>query len=396
MKLLVATDAHIFKTPQNDYWCGAIYGYNFWTRYLNVFDDVLIIARVKEVTSVEEKWKRVDGLHVEIFEIPFYQGPKQLIKKYRDIRKCLKNVYSGCDAAIFRMPSPTGQLVWNKRKHFKGPIALEVVYDLTDDLTDSSSNFIEKTISKIQISMLKKACLEANGVSYVTEYTIQNNFPSRAKKEGEGKQYFESYYSTITMNEDAFAGPKDFTENKSYTLVMSDVAMNSYRKGEMTFLKTIKELSSRNYDIRGIIIGDGTKRGEFESFARGIGIDKQVKFTGLLYSPNEVREYLKKSDIFVFPTSAEGLPRGILEAMAVGLPVVSSPVGGIPEVIANDFLAEPTDVDKYVSIIENMISDNENMNMISKKNYQVSKQFCNNILEQRRNEFYKKIKNICK
>ena len=37
MKLLVATDAHIFRTPDGAYWCKSIYGYDFWKRYLNIF-----------------------------------------------------------------------------------------------------------------------------------------------------------------------------------------------------------------------------------------------------------------------------------------------------------------------------------------------------------------------
>ena len=46
MKLLVATDAHIFRMPDGSYWCKSIYGYDFWKRYLNVFEDVKIVARM--------------------------------------------------------------------------------------------------------------------------------------------------------------------------------------------------------------------------------------------------------------------------------------------------------------------------------------------------------------
>ena len=61
--------------------------------------------------------------------------------------------------------------------------------------------------------------------------------------------------------------------------------------------------------------------------AKDLGIDDFVEFTGLLASASEVRQKLKDSDMYVFPTLAEGLPRGIIEAMAVGLPCISSPVG---------------------------------------------------------------------
>ena len=53
----------------------------------------------------------------------------------------------------------------------------------------------------------------------------------------------------------------------------------------------------------------------------------------------------------MFPTQAEGLPRGILEAMAVGMPVLSTPVGGIPEIIEKDYLFSPFDAEAFANKI---------------------------------------------
>lgn len=395
MKLLVTTDAHLIKDTNNQYWCQTIYGYQFWTRYLNVFEDVVIAARVKQA-DITDKYRRVDGEHVTVFEIPFYQGPKELIQKYYVITKTIKNVFDGCDAALFRMPSPTGQLVWNRRKSFDGPIGLEVVYDLSDDLKAAESTFVQKMTSRIQIHFLKRACIEANGVSYVTEHTIQKSFPSYASLFGESDDHFETSYSTITMSDDAFCGSRDFTGKHSFTLIMSDVAMNTYRKGEKTFLHVIKRLRDKGYDINGIIIGDGKKKYEFELLSEQLGLRNNVCFTGLLSDAEEVRAYLKKADVFVFPTSAEGLPRGILEAMAVGLPVVSAPIGGIPEILDMQFLYQQNDIDGYVQCIEKLILNPLLMNEVSEKNYEVSKRFSNNILTNRRNDFYLKLRKLVK
>ena len=82
MKILVATDAHIFVTPDGKHWTPAIYGYSFWCRYLNVFDKVRIVARTKEVKSISTNYLLVDGPGVEVYPIPFYQGPKELLKVY--------------------------------------------------------------------------------------------------------------------------------------------------------------------------------------------------------------------------------------------------------------------------------------------------------------------------
>lgn len=297
---------------------------------------------------------------------------------------------------IFRMPSPTGQLIWGKRQRKQVPVGLEVVYDLMDDLKSPTMNFTEKLISWVQIQMLKNACLTANGVSYVTDRSIQKNFPSRAQKYGGSASYFETYYSTITLEDSAYGSPRDFTKNGSFTLVISDVAMNNYRKGEKTLFAVMKRLLEKGYNLRAIVIGDGLKRTEYEILVKNLKISDKVLFTGLLPSSDEVRKFLNKADIFVFPTAAEGLPRGVLEAMAIGLPVVASPVGGIPEVLSKEFLADSSDIDAYVNIIERLIRHPVRMNEASKKNIEVAHQFENRILQKRRNEFYRRLVRLCK
>ena len=183
MKLLVATDAHIFKTPDGKHWCKSIYGYDFWKRYLCVFDEVRIVARVKNVPSMEGKKLLVDGEKVEVYGIPFYQGPKQLACSYFSIQKELKKVDEGCDAALLRMPSQTAAMVW---KHLRKdiPLAGEIVYDLTDDVNQKDAKPIVKALNIIQSNTLAKFCMKANGISYVTERSIQEHYPSYAKMHG--------------------------------------------------------------------------------------------------------------------------------------------------------------------------------------------------------------------
>ena len=391
MRLLVTTDAHIMKAPDGSYWNKNIYRYSFWTRYMNVFDTVRIASRVKYVQDIDPNWKRVDGDHIEIFEIPFFQGPVQLLKGYGGIRKVLRKAYEDCDAVLYRMPSPTGQLLWNTGKKLSIPKALEVVYDPIDELKDKNSNFIFKAVARYNINALKGQCLSANGVSYVTEHSIQDHFPSYARCYGEDKEHFESYYSTITLDADAFGTARDYSGNKYFIFVLSDVAMNSDRKGEKVLLHVIKELRDQQIDCRAIIIGDGSKRQEFEQLAIELGIKTWVHFTGLLGSPDEVRHFLTEGDMFVFPTLAEGLPRGILEAMALGMVVVSSPVGGIPEIIDKDYLVSPEDPHSYTEIIKKLISNRELMNRVSQKNYEKSLEFRNELLQRKRDEFYQKL-----
>lgn len=395
MKLLVATDAHIFRTPDGKHWAKSIYGYNFWTRYLDVFDSVRVVARVKDVQEIDSKKLLVDGLGVEIVGIPFYQGPKELLRKYIAIQKALKKIDADCDAALLRMPSQTATMVW---KHLrKGiPLAGEIVYDMMDDVNLPGQNPIIKTLHIITSNNVKKFCLTANGVSYVTEKSIQEHYPSYARLYGEDSEHFETFYSTITLSDDAFTGSRDFSNHNGLTLVLSSVAMNSERKGEKILIKAVKNCRDRGYDVNAIIIGDGTLRPSFEVYAKELGVADFIEFTGLLPSSDEVREVMLKADMFVFPTQGEGLPRGILEAMAIGMPVLSTPVGGIPEVIDRKYLFDPMDSDAYANEVCRLLDHKEELTEMSRKNYRKSLEFRNELLQKKRNEFYLKLNHLCK
>lgn len=394
MKLLVATDAHIFRTPDGKHWAKSIYGYSFWTRYLRVFDSVRIVARVKDVKGIDSKKLLVDGDGVEIVGIPFYQGPKQLLIRYAKIQRKLKKIDVGCDAALLRMPSQTATMVW---KHLRKniPLAGEVVYDMMDDVNLPGQNPVIKMLHVITSRNMRKFCLEANGVSYVTENSIQKHYPSYARTHGESIEHFESSYSTITLSNNAFTGARNFDGCKRLTLVLSSVAMNSERKGERALIKTVKICRDKGYDVQAIIIGDGTLRPSFEQYANELGISEYVKFTGLLPSSNDVRKVMLKADMFVFPTQGEGLPRGILEAMAIGMPVLSTPVGGIPEIVDSKYLFNPTDADAYANAICRLLDNPDELTSMSRNNFKKSLEFRNELLQVKRDEFYEKIRVLC-
>ena len=174
MKLLVAADAHFYVLPDKTYWCDSVENYEFWKRYLYVFDSVRIVARVKHVKCVGDKFTRADGPNVEVWEVPFYQGPKQLAKKYFQINSCFKGCYAGCDCALFRVPSQTAFMAYRKMPKYM-PFACEVVYCQRDSVIGLRFG-IKKILNFILSCRLKKLCAKANGVSYVTERTIQKYY----------------------------------------------------------------------------------------------------------------------------------------------------------------------------------------------------------------------------
>ncbi|MBU2219679.1 glycosyltransferase family 4 protein, partial [Patescibacteria group bacterium] len=104
-----------------------------------------------------------------------------------------------------------------------------------------------------------------------------------------------------------------------------------------------------------VVIGDGADRLLLEEMIKAHNLQSQFILTGAVANASR---YLKAFDVFVLPSIKEGLPYTVLEAMAAGVPVVASHVGGIPEMVTNNvngFLLFPRDSDGLAKKITELL-----------------------------------------
>ncbi len=114
------------------------------------------------------------------------------------------------------------------------------------------------------------------------------------------------------------------------------------RKGTFDLIRAAARL--KDMDIRFLIAGDGDVEGA-NAAIRAADLAGKVEVLGWV-DDKRVVELLGRSDLYALPSYDEGLPMGILEAMAAGLPILSTPVGGIPDAVTdgvNGYLIEPGD-----------------------------------------------------
>ncbi len=100
-------------------------------------------------------------------------------------------------------------------------------------------------------------------------------------------------------------------------------------------------------DVRLILVGDGPEREALTTQAAALGVGAQLELGGAVSGVGRVVDYLAAADVCVVPSRNEGMSRALVEAMALGLPVVGAAVGGIPSVIGADEagrLVPPDDV----------------------------------------------------
>lgn len=143
-----------------------------------------------------------------------------------------------------------------------------------------------------------------------------------------------------------------------------------------------------------VLIGDGPDRSECERLARELDLHKDVVFLG---KQDALTEILNASDLFLMPSQSESFGLSALEAMACGIPVVSSSVGGLPELVIHNetgFIAEIGDIDRMAKYAVELLTNEKKYKTFSKNSRdRAVKHFDKNLIVPKYIEYYEKILN---
>lgn len=132
------------------------------------------------------------------------------------------------------------------------------------------------------------------------------------------------------------------------------------RKGADRFLHALRSLEVEGLDWTAVMAGDG-QIDRYRELAEDLNLMRRVRFTGWL-DRDAVAGLMRASDVLVLPSLNEGLPMAILESMAHGLAVITTPVGAIPDVIHDEetgLLVPPGDSHALATALRRIISDRE-------------------------------------
>jgi colanic acid/amylovoran biosynthesis glycosyltransferase len=185
---------------------------------------------------------------------------------------------------------------------------------------------------------------------FARSQTMQHSAPEHWKKLD---------VSRLGVNPLVFAPAARPLEPREFSLLC--VGRLTPAKGQHLLLEAIAALRDGGEQVRLHLAGDGPDRASLERHAQALGINDGVEFHGAI-NHDQVRGLYARCDAFVLPSFAEGIPVVLMEAMAAGLPCVSTRIAGIPELIVDGesgFLASPSSLDELTGRLRQLIHDPE-------------------------------------
>jgi glycosyltransferase involved in cell wall biosynthesis len=136
------------------------------------------------------------------------------------------------------------------------------------------------------------------------------------------------------------------------------------------------------------IVGDGPEEVSLKSLARKLHIENRVHFVGRINWGDLLFKIYKRAHLLLVTSLTESGPRVIIEAMASGLPVLSTPVGLAPDVLDRRMIVNSLEVSVWAQAISTVTNDTAILNSMAWQNYYRSRDFEFNILYSRRRSFY--------
>jgi glycosyltransferase involved in cell wall biosynthesis len=406
MRVAVVLEQRFDRTPDGHVWanCGT---YEFWQRYLNVFSEVTVVARLRDVQRPEPKATRASGPRVTFAEIPYYLGPMQYLRVALDVAKAAKRALSPTDAVILRLGSQIaialGPHLWRSGR----PYAVEVVGDPDDVFAPGVITHPLRPMLRVWFTTAQKwLCARACGAAYVTEFTLQRKYPCGGFSlgvsdveldgiAGEEPGVLTTHYSSAALDPHAFrARDTESRPLRDGVRIVTVASLAQRYKGIDVLINAMARCVSLSPSPELSIIGDGHHRGALEDQVRRLGLENHVRFLGALPPGAAVRDELDRADVFVLPSRTEGLPRAMVEAMARGMPCIGSAVGGIPELLHPEDLVPSDDVCSLAQAIREVASNPDRRTRMSRRNFEKAKEFQEHVLRERRTQFYRHLERI--
>ena len=386
-KILFIHDMEKVKEDKNgNLYTDGSYTMEIWERYLYEDNQLTIITRKEDIKYecdiAKQRFHFLDTNvinHLYINDLYSNISCFFSIKNRKQNKQLLKEEIKKADKVIMRVPSFCQLYIIKLCKKMKKPILIELVACPFDSLWNKS--ILGKLLAIPYYLSTKYITRKADYILYVTNKFLQSRYPTKRRQINCSDVELKKFENIDTIIK------RRKTQLKQNHIIIGTIGNIDVKyKGYKYVLKAISKIKNKNITIQYEIVGAGNGNYLKKQIYK-MGLENQIKLLGSL-SHDEIFKWLDSIDIYIQPSLLEGLPRSVIEAMSRGCPVLGSNVGGIPELISKDCLFKKKNSIEIMSLLTKYINNFDLLLYQSKKNYEYSKIYEKEFLDNKRNKFY--------
>lgn len=342
-KVVAVSLEHRFYRFEDCVYTKLSFPYQYWEDYLTYFDKVVVIARVEKVSSLPTNYQKVSGPGVEFFDFPYYVGPFALIKKSFQIIARARTAALTFDAFLLRSGN-VSNFIWLFLMLYNKPYLREYPGNIKEGVEGVAGKKLHTAFLASFLHYFAK---------FQGRYSRANSFVSRYCEDLYGSRRPGYIFSSFQLSE--IENQKSNYELSSSSPAIISVGRLEGEKGHMDLICALSLIAKRSNTIPRLhLIGDGRQFDTLKNLCIAEGVDCQ--FYGSVTDRNRLFDIVRAADLFVMPSHTEGMPRALLEAMAIGMPCIGTKAGGIPEVLSDEALVDPSNPEQLANIILSFIS----------------------------------------
>ncbi|MGW5887048.1 glycosyltransferase [Priestia megaterium] len=390
MKALFVHDHIFYYDDDGNYYTSGKLPYEVWGRYLAVFDHIVIGARVRKITDKDaiNKLNISSGNNVSFVPLPSVSSPKAMILNMPKAKVLLQESIEKVDAVIARLPSELGSLAVKVSQNANKPYAVEVVAHAWDAFWNYGS-FVGKIHAPFATLKTKRQVANSKYAIYVTSKFLQEKYPSNGFTANASNVELMSF-NELEILEKRYKKIAERFDKKSILKIGLIGSLSSKYKGIDTSLLALSRIKGQlPPDFEFHVLGDGDPS-HWIDMANQLGLSKNVFFDGTLPGGEPVYNWLDGIDLYIHPSKQEGLPRAVIEAMSRGCPIIASTVAGIPELLDQNNLHKPGDVNHLINLLLEYADNKVWFKEQAKINIRTANEYTKPVLDQRRTLFWEK------
>jgi glycosyltransferase involved in cell wall biosynthesis len=331
-----------------------------FSRYIEALaaevDEVVLCVPLARVGS--QDGHRLAAANVRLCALPFFDGPIAFFGVVPGVLWTLWRDATRWDAVNLRIPTPAGFLAYLVAR-LRGVFVLLLI---VGDMGDVARTYAGPLWKRLLFAAYAAFDDWTTGLMVRRSLAFANGKALRERYGRLASDIHVTNTSTITSSD--IGRSREGELGRPVRLLC--VARVDPRKGLNAFPELLRRLEERKLDARVQIVGPTVGRpGDHERSrilreAAELGVSERISFSGQLPLERVLAEY-ERHDIFVLPTlPGEGIPRVLLEAMAAGMPVVTTSVAGIPTLIRdgyNGLLVPPASPEALAQAVWRVVSD---------------------------------------